>query len=955
MRILLLPILLLLNLSLFAQQKKALDHADIHRWRRIEQTRLSNDGRWVAYVHQPVTEGDSRLELWDARSGETRSYERSLEPRFSADGQWLAFRIKAPLDTLKAQRRRKVKDDDLPKDTFALLNLRTFALEKTARLKSFNMPEKWTGAVAWQCEPGKDTPAKKDTSAVKKPVSKLKPKKEDKENGSRLFVRNLRSGVTDTFGYVQQYVFAEKAPRLLFSSAGKGDTLTFAIHPAARNNGVYWYDLEKGNIQPLWRAKKGKYQQLALDQQGNKASFLADLDTTKARIRPWQLAYWSAEGKDSARIIAAPGAAFLPSQWGISENGSVSFSEDGSKLFFGAAPPPVLNDTTLLSEEIVNVEVWAWQQNRLYTQQEIRMEADKKRNYTQVWHIRENKFVPLATPEIPELRLQNERNANLALSFTEEPYAQQIQYQGAANKDIYALNLLNGTRKLILSNKRCNPRLSPDARYIAWWSEPDSAWYAWNATSSLSARLTSNNSVKFYNEEEDVPDYPSEYGLAGWLENDAALLVYDRFDIWRVDPDGKKAPQRLTRGRETQTSYRYLRLDPEERFIKADARLLLHQFSEGNKHEGYAWLDLKSGTLMPWLNGAAAYSRQPQKAKDARLLVFTYENFETFPDLQAIEIPTGTTKTTDNPNLIRQISKLNPQQAEYRWGSIEPMKWTSSTGEVLEGLLVKPEGFDPNRQYPMLVNFYERMSDDLFRHNMPNFGRSSINWTFYASRGYVIFIPDIPYRIGYPGESAYNAIMSGVTSLLDRGFIDPKRVGLQGHSWGGYQTAYLVTRTDLFACAEAGAPVANMTSAYGGIRYESGLSRSFQYEHQQSRIGGTLWEYPSRYIENSPLFSLDKVNTPVLILHNDKDGAVPWTQGIELYNGLLRLNKPVWLLNYNDEPHWPVKLQNRIDFQTRMAQFFDYYLQGAPMPRWMKRGVPPIEKGILQGLEQRDE
>jgi dipeptidyl aminopeptidase/acylaminoacyl peptidase len=264
---------------------------------------------------------------------------------------------------------------------------------------------------------------------------------------------------------------------------------------------------------------------------------------------------------------------------------------------------------------------------------------------------------------------------------------------------------------------------------------------------------------------------------------------------------------------------------------------------------------------------------------------------------------------------------------------------------------VKPEGFDPNKQYPLIVNFYERLSDELHQHRAPDYHRSQINYTMYASRGYVVFAPDIPYRIGYPGQSAYDAVVSGVLALVQQGFVDARRIGLQGHSWGGYQVAYILTRTHLFACAEAGAPVANMTSAYGGIRQESGLVRQFQYERQQSRIGGTLWEYPTRYWENSPLFFLDRVQTPLLILHNDKDGAVPWSQGVELYTGLRRLGKPVWLLNYNDEPHWPVKLQNRADFQLRMQQFFDHFLLGAPEPRWMLRGVAPAEKGIRQGLE----
>ena len=218
----------------------------------------------------------------------------------------------------------------------------------------------------------------------------------------------------------------------------------------------------------------------------------------------------------------------------------------------------------------------------------------------------------------------------------------------------------------------------------------------------------------------------------------------------------------------------------------------------------------------------------------------------------------------------------------------------------------------------------------------------------------MIFNPDVPCRIGYPGESCLNAVLSGVTSLIDKGFVDRERIGVQGHSRGSYQVTYLLTKNDIFRCAESGAPVVNMFSAYGGIRWGSGLGRMFQYERTQSRIGGTIWEYPLRYLENSPLFFLDKVNTPVLILHSDNDGAVPWYQGIEYFVGLRRLGKPAWLLNYNDEPHWPVKLQNRKDFQKRMAQLFDHYLKDQPMPQWMERGMPAIEKGILQGLEIKD-
>lgn len=197
-------------------------------------------------------------------------------------------------------------------------------------------------------------------------------------------------------------------------------------------------------------------------------------------------------------------------------------------------------------------------------------------------------------------------------------------------------------------------------------------------------------------------------------------------------------------------------------------------------------------------------------------------------------------------------------------------------------------------------------------------------------------------------------MIPGVTSLIEKGFVDKDNIGIQGHSWGGYQNAYLVTKTDIFKAAEAGAPVPNMISAYGGIRWGSGRSRMSQYEHGQSRIGGTPWDYPVRYIENSPIFFVDKINTPLLIMHNDADTAVPWYQGIEFFVALRRLGKPAWLLNYNGEPHWPLKIQNRKDFNIRMAQFFDHYLKGKPMPVWMERGVPAIEKGINQGYELID-
>jgi dipeptidyl aminopeptidase/acylaminoacyl peptidase len=333
----------------------------------------------------------------------------------------------------------------------------------------------------------------------------------------------------------------------------------------------------------------------------------------------------------------------------------------------------------------------------------------------------------------------------------------------------------------------------------------------------------------------------------------------------------------------------------------------------------------------------------PQKAKFADNIIWSSQTVSQFPDIKMSDLSFKTPM---------RISNANPQQSKFIWPRVEKVSWISFAGDTLKGLLYKPENFDAQRKYPMMVYFYEKSSDTEHRYNYPQPSRSIISIPFYVSNEYLVFVPDISYRTGQPGKDAYNAIVSGVRSLTDtRVYIDAKHIALQGQSWGGYQIAYLVTQTDMFAAAMAGAPVSNMTSAYGGIRWGTGMSRMFQYEETQSRIGGTLWEKPLHYIENSPLFHAPKVNTPLLIMANDNDGAVPWYQGIEYFMALYRLGKPVWMINYNgmdhnlEDKYWA----NRVDLSTRMFGFFNHYLKGMPAPEWMTKGIPAVDKGEKWG------
>jgi dipeptidyl aminopeptidase/acylaminoacyl peptidase len=939
---------LLSTLFLFGQNpnKKTLGHEELVSWNRIRNAEISNDGNYVVY-NLKAEEGNAMLKIFDSKRNATATFARADGAKISNDNRFVIFKIKADWDSLRQMKREKVKKEDMPNDTLGIYNLETQNLEKIADVKSFKLPQKWSDWVVYHKDVERrmkdTTTATVDTSQMEVPDTlqveepkkkKKKAKKEGKKTGTKLVIRNLKTGEEEVVKFVKEYILAKEGKRVLLSSTGKDSTFL---------EGVYVFDCQEETLSSVFTSK-GAYKNLTFDEKGLQAAFHANLDTTDMRVPPFGLVYWK-NGFEQGRVIADSSSNILAKNWRVSENKAPQFSKDGKQLYFGIAPSPILQDTAMLEEDIVNVEVWSYEDAVLHTQQNNRLKDEQKRTYQAVWHVSNEKLVQLGSLEIPEIRIGDEGNATYVLGYNQEPYFKQFSWEGVVRKDLFLINNKTGQAKTIAKAFEGRTVFSPKAEYIYWYNELDTAWFAYEIKAEKLRQITDNKTVKFYNEIHDSPSHPWPYGIAGWTNDDDYILINDRYDIWKIDPKGQEKPVKLTNGREDKLRYRYIRLNLEERSINLKGSLLLYVFDEKSKGSGYANLTKKGVSKLPVFSDDFNFQSRPKKARDADKILYTKQNFQTFPDLHLV-----------NSSFAYpvKISDANPQQAEYSWGSIELYEWTDLNGNVLTGQLVKPENFDPTKQYPMLVNFYEKSSDRLHRHRTPLPGRSTINYPFYASKGYLIFNPDVPYRIGYPGESALNAVLSGVTSLIDKGFVNREKIGVQGHSWGGYQVAYLINRTDLFACAESGAPVVNMFSAYGGIRWGSGMSRMFQYEHTQSRIGGTIWEYPLRYLENSPIFTLDKCNTPVLILHNDKDGAVPWYQGIEYFVGLRRLNKPAWMLNYNDEPHWPVKLQNRKDFNIRMQQYFDHYLMDAPMPKWMKRGVPAIEKGILQGLETED-
>jgi hypothetical protein len=503
--------------------------------------------------------------------------------------------------------------------------------------------------------------------------------------------------------------------------------------------------------------------------------------------------------------------------------------------------------------------------------------------------------------------------------------------------DVFLIDPTTGKRTRLLEHTDGSASLSAGAKYVMIFD--DGQWSSYNIATGKKTDLTSGvKGIRFDQETHSTPDEPNAWGIAGWTKDDASVLIYDRFDIWQMDPTGVKAPVNLTQGlgRRENMTLRLIQLerDPEERFIDPAKTVWLRAFDEDTKESGYYRTTFAAPRAPEKvLMGPYNYG-QPTKAKNAEMFMYTRSTAVEFPNLWV-----GPTLTN-----VHKISDANPWQSEYNWLTAEKVEWLSSDGVPLQGILYKPENFDPNKKYPLIAYFYEDLSDGLHNYEAPN-GRNVINATHYASNGYLIFKPDIYYKEGYPGLSALNSIVPGVQSLIAKGFVDPKALGLQGQSWGGYQIAYMITRTNLFAAAMAGAPVANMTSAYGGIRWGSGANRSMQYENGQSRIGKNIWEAQQLYIENSPLFYLPAVTTPLFMMHNDMDDAVPWYQGIEMFIGLRRLGKEVYMINYNNDVHNPASRANQKDVAMRMQQFFDNKLKGMPAPEWMVKGIPAKDKG----------
>ena len=933
------------------KEKRALTPDDYAQWQRMGKYEITSDGKWVKYKIEPNRDDDI-LCLHEIETGKKHDFERATSATFSPNNDFLVFKKVPRFETDRQAQLDKVKKDKRPKDSLGVYLFVEDTLIVIPRIKSYDMSDDGSPWIALLHEkplpPAKDTASVKDSTEVDSlamadttviDTNKIKPEiteeKEDKkkkkkkirEEGTPFWVWNPVTQDTVVMDYVKSYKLSDKGNRIVTLTELKTDSVRISI-----------IDPCKGSVKTILETY-GEAKLFSFDEKGEQLAFLFSDDTTDEKR--FDVYYWKT-GRAKAKCYLTDDTPSIKGGWGISRIRFPRFSKDGKYLNFGTAPLPVEEpEDTLLKNEKAIFDLWSWTDPLLQTQQEKELSRDKKRNYQARVKVGSKKIIQLADETVPTVKMSIDGDEKIILGESNLPYRQLISWESIDYYDYYLVDMETGEKELVLEKKSFSPQLSPEQKYLVWYDHLDSNWYSMDVETKEKQCLTGDLPVAFYDEDDDHPFPAGPHGFGAWGLGDRYAYLYDKYDIWKFDLTGEKAPLNVTAGdgRKHKDIYRYMELDSDLDYVPI-APIRLTVFNEKTKKSGYATVNMYEGGVPEKLLYTENKYDPVKKADCADVVIWRRGTYRDYPDLYVSDL---------NFDKIVKLSALNPQQSQFRWASVELVEWENSDGVELQGMLYIPDDLDKTKKHPMIIYYYEKYSDYLYQYFSPTPSYSTVNKTMYPSNGYILFIPDIVYKTGHPGRSGLDCVETGVDMLLEKyPFINGDKIGIQGQSWGGYQTAYFVTQTDRFAAAMAGAPVSNMTSAYGGIRWYSGLSRMMQYEQGQSRIGGTLWDSFDLYVENSPVFFADKIETPLLMMHNDDDGAVPWTQGIEMMVAMRRLQKPAWMLVYNNTNHNLSTAQwgNRMDLTIRMKQFFDHYLMDKPMPRWMKEGISAMEKGI---------
>jgi dienelactone hydrolase len=787
-----------------------------------------------------------------------------------------------------------------PHDSMGILNLKNDMIHFYSDVRSFAVPDNGTGQ--WLV-------------ILKNTVEK------------ELILLDLFSGIEKKYRYVEDFEFDKVGENLIVRT----------------DSSLIWSTLQNSTDKVIMRGLKGL--EISLDKSSTQIAFIVN-NGEYNELRYYKL------GMDTAIILVDNQTPGISKIFKLS-TGQLRFSPNGKNIFFQLTQnisPEVKSN--VLSKD---VDIWNYKDEILQSQQLKVFSREGTRTVLGVTEI-ERPYV---------YQLDSAKSGAVLYGFTGGDnylFAKTIidDYDLKWNQRVLLelVSIKNGSRKLI---KMCSdhriiaPLFSPNEKFVIWFDDKEKNYYSYEVLTGITRNITNSIKVPLFDNKADIIDRYLPFPSPIWLPNDSALLIYDQYDIWKVDPLAKNPVVNITNnyGRVHKIIFRCI--DRSDKLDEPNDTLLIAGFNTINKDNGFWKLKLESRinpiqcTMGPYLYYFPSISPGkliepsvdlPRKAKKSNVYLVSRKSVTEAPNLYT---------TTDFKN-FNTISNFQPQ-SEYNWMTSELVRWKMIDGKMSEGILYKPENFDPTKKYPLIFAYYEKQSDGLNMYRVPCLSNGVLNIPWYVSHGYLVFDPDIHYTTGHVGNSAVNAVVSAAEYLSKFPWVDAKRLGLHGHSFGGYQTNYLITHSNLFAAAQETAGMSDLISEYGSINGGGG-SKQVMYERSQSNLGTSPWLAPEIYIENSPIFHVQKVKTPLLILHNKGDGNISFTQATEFFTALRRAGKKVWLLQYDNEDHVIYTNQrNLLDFTIRQQQFFGYYLKNELAPKWMTEGVHASRKGIDSGLE----
>lgn len=601
----------------------------------------------------------------------------------------------------------------------------------------------------------------------------------------------------------------------------------------------------------------------------------------------------------------------------------LTISDDGNYIFFWLKE----NQDRFRPIDPVAVQVWNTADKLLFSRKKDFGQYSQEDKMA-VWSVKDNRCIQITDREIPKGFLSGDyKNA-----FIYDPVAYEPQNSFDGEYDLYIVDLTSGKRKKILEKYSGDYSTVPSSsgKFLAYVKQGN--WWIYDIEKDTHTNITITIPVSFFRQDQDVPIQPAPYGVAGWTEKDKSIILYDQYDLWQVSTDGN-TNKKLTKGREIERTYRIEDLslkpiyhnaliDPKTKALQLKNEFVLSILDRHSRASGFCKWSLKNGvTPMVW---AQKNVDQIVKASDNDTYLYVEQNYEVAPRLMLYHT---------SPKIIEQS---NRQQEHFYWGKAEPIRYALK-GKELSGILYYPAEYQTGKKYPMIVHVYQRQFSYLNDYENPSsYVGDGFNITNFTTQGYFVLYPDMVFETANVGQSATACVLSAVDAVIAKGDVDPKKVGLIGHSFGGYETDLIITQTDRFATAVSGSAWTDLISSYLYVGVTFKIPDFYRAEYDQLRIGKSLFEDTESYLKNSPVLQAANVKTPLLGWTGEEDRHINYLQSMEFYLALRRLNKEHTLLVYPEEKHTLWKPENQKDLNLRIEQWFNYYLKNEPIQSWMK-------------------